>query len=234
MIIHDNIDKTELIEALPELWGPLSEEQRAFLLDNIEIRIFKKNEPIYKENEKPKHLMCLMKGKVKIHIEGICNHSQIVRIIGDKGLFGYRAAFAGEDYLTGASAFEDSMICLIPIDIIKKLISENNSLANYFIKQLARMLGEADINTVNLSQKHIRGRLADALLLLKEKYGTEDDSVTLNISPSREDIATMSNMTTSNAIRTLSAFASECLIATEGKKIKIIDEQELLNISKQG
>ncbi len=231
---YDKIDRAELIKTLPELWNPLTEEQRAFLMENIEIRIFKKNEPIYRENEKPKSLMCLIKGKVKVRIEGICNHGQIVRIIGDSGLFGYRAAFAEEDYITGASAFEDSMICLIPIDVIKKLISENNRLAIYFIKQLARMLGEADIKTVNLSQKHIRGRLAEALLLLKDKYGTEDDSITLNISPSREDIATMSNMTTSNAIRTLSAFASECLIAIEGKKIKIIDEQELQNISKQG
>lgn len=229
-----NTDKTEIEKALSVLWDRLTEEQRKFLLDNIEIRTFRKNEPIYRENEHPKYLMCLMKGKVKIYIEGICNHSQIVRIIGNTGLFGYRAAFAGEDYITGASAFEESQICLIPIEVIKKLILENNSLATYFIIQLAQMLGEADIKTVSLSQKHIRGRMAEALLQLKDKYGTEEDSMTLNISPSREDIATMSNMTTSNAIRTLSAFASECLIATEGKKIRIIDEQELQNISNQG
>ena len=41
-------------------------------------------------------------------------------------------------------------------------------------------------------------------------------------------------MTTSNAIRTLSQFASEKLIAIDGRKIKLIDEEKLRKISKIG
>ena len=41
-------------------------------------------------------------------------------------------------------------------------------------------------------------------------------------------------MTTSNAIRTLSLFAAERLIAIDGRKIKIIDEEELKKISRIG
>lgn len=44
----------------------------------------------------------------------------------------------------------------------------------------------------------------------------------------------MSNMTTSNAIRTLSAFAAEKIIAIDGRKIKIINENELKKISENG
>ena len=51
---------------------------------------------------------------------------------------------------------------------------------------------------------------------------------------SRADLACLSNMTTSNAIRTLSAFACERLIAINGKNITIINEPELSNISKLG
>ena len=96
------------------------------------------------------------------------------------------------------------------------------------------MLGAADIQTISLTQKHVRARLAESLLFLKDKYGIEEDGFTLNINPSREDLANMANMTTSNAIRTLSAFASECLIATDGRKIKIIDETRLQDISEKG
>ena len=83
-------------------------------------------------------------------------------------------------------------------------------------------------------QKHIRGRLAEALLFLKECYGLEEDGYTLSIYMSREDLANLSNMTTSNAIRTLSAFAAEKLIVIDGRKIKIIQEKELERISKLG
>ena len=104
----------------------------------------------------------------------------------------------------------------------------------FFIRQLSKDLGVADERTVNLTQKHIRGRLAESLLFLKENYGLEEDGSTLSIYLSREDLANLSNMTTSNAIRTLSQFAAEKLIAIDGRKIKLIDEEKLKKISKIG
>jgi hypothetical protein len=44
----------------------------------------------------------------------------------------------------------------------------------------------------------------------------------------------LSNMTTSNAIRTLSTFASERVIAIDGRKIKVLDTSRLERISKLG
>ena len=114
------------------------------------------------------------------------------------------------------------------------LVSENNDLAWFFIKQLSVDLGIADERTVNLTQKHIRGRLAESILFLKESYGLEEDGCTLSIYLSREDLANLSNMTTSNAIRTLSNFAAEKIIAIDGRKIKIIAEDKLEKISRIG
>ena len=82
--------------------------------------------------------------------------------------FGYRAYFAKEDYVTAAAAFEPSLICLIPMSAITTLVSQNNDLAMFFIKQLSIDLGIADERTVNLTQKHIRGRLAESLLSSKK------------------------------------------------------------------
>ena len=87
---------------------------------------------------------------------------------------------------------------------------------------------------MSLTQKHIRGRLAESLLYLRDSYGLEEDGCTLSIYLSREDLANLSNMTTSNAIRTLSAFAAEHLVAIDGKKIKLINEAELEKISRMG
>ena len=126
------------------------------------------------------------------------------------------------------------MLFRSPVNIIIELIKSNISLAIYFIKQLATMLGEADTLTINLTQKHLRGRLAESLISLKDKYGVEEDGSTLSVYLSREDMACLSNMTTSNAIRTLSAFATENLIAIDGRKIKIIDDSKLRKISTIG
>jgi CRP-like cAMP-binding protein len=87
---------------------------------------------------------------------------------------------------------------------------------------------------VNLTQKHIRGRLAEALIVLIENYGFEEDDSTLRIYMSREDLANLSNMTTSNAIRTLSAFVNERLITVDGRRIRVLDEPQLHKISRHG
>ncbi len=234
MVLAKEIEKIQVIQAIKELWGLLNEEQRSLLIDNVSMKRFKKNEYIYYEDDIPEYLFCLAKGKVKIFKEGIGGRPQIVRMVKPEGFFGYRAGFAGDQYSTSASAFEAVTICQIPLPIIKEIIQKNNGVAVFFIKQLANLLRHADEQTVNLTQKHIRGRLAEALLRLKEKYGMEEDKMTLSISLSREDLANLSNMNTSNAIRTLSAFATENLIAIDGKHIKILEEEKLHSISKNG
>ena len=75
---------------------------------------------------------------------------------------------------------------------------------------------------------------ASVTVVLKNKYGYEDDGSTLGIYLSREELANMSNMTTSNAIRILSSLVSENLIITDGRRIKVIDEKGLLRISENG
>jgi hypothetical protein len=62
----------------------------------------------------------------------------------------------------------------------------------------------------------------------------ENDGRTIRAYVSREDLACFSNMTTSNAIRTLSMFASESVISLDGKKICIVDQAKLEKISQLG
>ena len=120
------------------------------------------------------------------------------------------------------------------MSVVAELIQNNIKLAWFFIHELSRNLGGSDTKIVNLTQKHIRGRLAEALIVLRDHYGFEDDNMTLKIYMAREDLANLSNMTTSNAIRTLSGFVSERLITVDGRRICILNEPQLRKISKFG
>lgn len=233
MVKHQH-EEADLSASLSEVWRVLTDKERDILRCNSSVQHFKRNELIYCEGDEPKDMMCLLKGKVKIYKEGVGGRSQIIRMIKPVQYFGYRANFAGEDYLTNASAFEASSVCLIPMHVVTGLLMGNSNLAMFFIKQLSIDLGIADERTVNLTQKHIRGRLAESLLFLKDSYGLEEDGATLSIYLAREDLANLSNMTTSNAIRTLSNFVTERIIVLDGRKIKLIDEERLRKISKMG
>lgn len=219
---------------LSELWNALKPEEKRIVTDNFIIHNYKKNQIIYAEKEEPEYLWCLLKGKVKMYKNGIGERVQILRLYRPVQYFGYRAYFAKENYVSSAAAFEASVLGSIPMDVVDKLIRGNNDLAMFFIHELSRNLGGSDTKIVNLTQKHIRGRLAESLLLLADNYGLEDDGSTLKIYMSREDLANLSNMTTSNAIRTLSCFVNEKLIIVDGRRIKIINDSQLRKISKFG
>ena len=234
MVKKGNLGEDEILNRLSDIVCILSEEEKNVLRKNLFIQHYKKNEVIYSEGDVPTHMLCLISGKVKIFKDGISGRTQIIRVIKPVEYFGYRAYFANQNFVTAAAAFESSVICKIPIELIYQWMSTNNKLAMFFIKLLAIDLGISDQRTVNLTQKHIRGRLAEALLFLKDSYGLEEDGATPSIYLSREDLANLSNMTTSNAIRTLSTFASEKLIAIDGRKIKVIDEERLRKISRIG
>ncbi len=233
MINKSALEKV-ISEDLAEIWSILTGEEKRRIIDNFVIHNFKKNQIIYAENEEPEFLWCLLKGKVKIFKDGIGGRVQILRLIRPVQYFGYRAFFANEPYVSSASAFEASTLGSIPMRLVEELIHNNINLAWFFIHELSRNLGGSDTKIVNLTQKHIRGRLAEALMVLKENYGYEDDDSTLKIYLSREDLANLSNMTTSNAIRTLSGFVNEKIITVDGRRIKIINEQLLRKISKYG
>ncbi len=221
-------------EDMAEIWSILNGDEKRLIVDNFNIQTFKKNQFIYAEGDEPEYLWCLLKGKVKKTKEGVGGRVQIIRLIRPVQYFGYRAYFAKEPYVSSASAFEPSTLGAIPLSLVRDMIDNNRELAWFFIRELSRNLGGSDTRIVNLTQKHIRGRLAEALMVLRENYGYEDDEATLKIYMSREDLANLSNMTTANAIRTLSAFVDERLITVDGRRIKIINEPQLRKISKFG
>ncbi len=221
-------------EDLAEIWSILDGDEKRRIIDNFQIHNFKKNQVIYAEKEEPEFIWCLLKGKVKKYKDGVGGRQQIIRLIRPVQYFGYRAYFAKESYVSSAAALEASTLGTLPMSLVDELIEKNNKLAKFFIHELSRNLGGSDTKIVNLTQKHIRGRLAEALMVLKDNYGYEDDNSTLKIYLAREDLANLSNMTTSNAIRTLSGFVSEKLIIVDGRRIKIVNESMLRKISKHG
>lgn len=226
--------KKDIANSIAQIWHCTDVYCVNTIQKNLTVRSFKRNELIYQENETPTHILFLVNGMAKIIKECGMGRSQIVRIIKEQSFIGFRAFFAHECNSTSAVALEDSTVAALPLDTMVELIELNHGITNYFISELATTLGETDSRFVTLTQKHIRGRLAKTILALKANYGIENDGKTLNVIMNRYDLASLSNMSTSNAIRTLSSFATEGLIEISGRKIKILNEEELAKISRLG
>ncbi|MBR1934570.1 MAG: cyclic nucleotide-binding domain-containing protein, partial [Muribaculaceae bacterium] len=114
---------------LAAIWTILAPDERRLVVEAFVVHEFKKNQLIYAEKDEPINLWCLLRGKVKLYKEGIGGRHQILRLYRPIQYFGYRAAFAGEPYVSSASAFEPSTLGAIPMSLVKELIDRNRALA---------------------------------------------------------------------------------------------------------
>jgi CRP/FNR family transcriptional regulator, polysaccharide utilization system transcription regulator len=184
---------------------------------------YKKGQIIFQEGNHPNGVFEVHSGKVKIFKLGSNAREQIIELAKPGHVMGYQSLISGDLYNVSASALEDSVICFFPKATFMAMIEKNGSLMMRMMKLMSRDLSVAEYKMVEIVQKPVRDRLAEALLIFKDIYGLAADGQTLNVALTREDIANYIGTTTETAIRLLSEFKSEKLIALDKRKIKILN-----------
>lgn len=216
---------------LDDRWAVLSPSERELVSSRIILTRYSKNAIIHHQGDHPTYAMILVSGKAKITRMGNSCRPQILRLLRPGDTFGYRAAISGDTYNATVCAVETCSVICIPVDLFLQLLHTNANFAFNILRLTAHDLANSEQQTLALTQKRVRGRLADTLLNLADVYGYREDGKTIDASVTREDLACMSNMITANAIRTLSAFASEGIVAVDGRTITILDVNALHHLS---
>lgn len=209
----------------------LDRTEQINLSENKVYNLFKKGQIVFYEGQQSKNLFCIFSGKVKIFKVGGDGKEQIVRFARKGDIIGYRALLGGGKYFASASVIEDAVICWFPKDVIEELLHSNPKFARQTISLLSKDLRIAEQIILNMAQNPVRNRIAEVLLMLKEYYGINDISETINATLSREDIANIAGTSTKTCIRILSEFNSDSVIKIIGKRIKITNIPKLLQIA---
>jgi CRP/FNR family transcriptional regulator len=79
----------------------------------------------------------------------------------------------------------------------------------------------------NLAHMEVKGRVAETLLLLKKRFGQNRDGF-LNITLTRQDMASFAGTTYETVFRVMSDLVADKLIKVSGKKTGILKEAQLL------
>jgi CRP-like cAMP-binding protein len=211
----------------------LNQKDRETIAQHHTVNKIKKGGYLYREGERSRGLICLVSGKAKIFRAGVAGREHIIKMLKVNDITGYQTLFTESSWPDSAIAIEDSIISTIEKQCLQRILRNNADLSMKISKVLSEELSYSYDKMVSLSQKHVRGRLVESLLMLCKIYGFEADGKTINARLSRNDIAHLSNMTTSNAIRTLSNLAAEGNIKIKGKKITILNFDILERISEQ-
>ncbi len=190
--------------------------------------LYKKGQVVFNAGAYPHGLFCIKEGKIKIFRIGDEGKEQIVRLAKAGDILGYRALLSGDKYASSAEVIEDSKICFLPSSSFLKILEGNGILSMQIMKLLSHDLKNAEHKMIDLAQKPVRERVAEALLYLMQTYGLTKDGQTINVVLSREDIANIVGTATETAIRLLSELKNDQVIALNGKRISILDQQLLI------
>ncbi|HUV01304.1 MAG TPA: Crp/Fnr family transcriptional regulator [Bacteroidales bacterium] len=222
------------IEGSSSIFKGLNQKDKELIDQHHIVSVYRKGDIVIREGEKPRGLLCLASGKIKTFRIGVGGREQILKMVRQQGFIGYRSLFSDNLHPFSGMAVEDSAVVIFEKNTLLRILKRNADLTLKLMKVMSDELLFANNRIVSLTQKHVRGRIAESLLILRDTYGLEADGKTIRIMLSREDIAHLSNMTTSNAIRTLSNMSSEKIIEMEGRRIKILNGSSLEHISELG
>ena len=183
-------------------------------------KIIKKGEVIFDEGEMLNGVYCVKDGICKLTKLSANGKDQIIKMVVKGELLGQRSIVSEERTNLRATALNDMELCFIPKSEIIADLQKNTKFSLDVLKDMAHDLKEADDIIVNMAQKSVRQRMAEALINIYNNFGANPDG-SLSVLLSREDFASIVGTATESAIRVLSQFKKEGLISTIGKQIKI-------------
>lgn len=207
----------------------LSEKDFADYLAAKQNLVFKKGDLIFDDGGTPSGVYFLSKGTAKLSKHGVYGKEQILRFIKEGDLIGYRSLLCGEDFQAKAEAMTDVEAQFLPSGIFLHLLEVAPKLSFVMLQKIAFELGESANTVTFLAQKTVRERLAEILLLLEQKLGTDPEGF-IKISLTREEIANIIGTATESAIRLISEFKQDGLIEVEGRNLKILNHEKLIKV----
>lgn len=190
----------------------------------------KRNEIICKQGTEVTHALFLVKGSAKLYIEGLNNRNIILYLLKPPAYIGLLSFFESNDYSYSVAAIEDSEVCFIELDLVKRLYVENHTLLLNLNKAFGKSVSNIMKKIISLNQKQIRGRFAENLIYLSELHNNR----TFHLGLSRKEIGEMAGVSEENSVRLLSEFSKENIIFINGRDIEILDMPLLKKISDVG
>ena len=180
-----------------------------------------RGETIFKEGHYPRGLFCVHGGHIKLVRVGDDGREQIIRFAGPGDTLGYSSLVTGEPYTLAAVAVDPTSVCFIPAELIWQYVKENPEFTLKIMQHMSHELQDTERRLVELAQKSVRERVAEALLVLKETFGTEEDGETINTPLSRGEIANIVGTAPESLIRTLAELRVDQIIETRGRSIRL-------------
>jgi cAMP-binding proteins - catabolite gene activator and regulatory subunit of cAMP-dependent protein kinases len=192
-----------------------------------------KGEMLFKEGDNMTGIWFINRGKFKVHKQWGEDKELIVRLARDGDIVGHRGMGSDNVYPVSATALEASDVCFVDIEFFMATLKVNQQFLFELTMFFASELKESEKRMRNLAHMPVIGRVANSLLTLQDKFGT-DASGNINMTLSRQDLASYAGTTYETVFRILNELVDANVVKLSGKCIAITDAAGLAAFMKEG
>lgn len=185
----------------------------------------RKGETLFEEGDPVSGIYFVYSGKMKVHKKW-GDKELIVRFANQGAIVGHRGLGNTTVYPVSATAIEPVMVCFIDMDFFLTTLRVNQDFTFELMMFFAEELQVSERKMRNLAHMSVKGRVAEALLALQDRFGTTTEGF-INISLSRQDLASFAGTTYETVFRIINDLTQENVLSVSGKNIVIIDQEKL-------
>ena len=193
---------------------------------------FKKGELLFEEGHEVKGMYFINTGLVKVHKKWGADKELILRIAGNGDIVGHRGLGSDTIYPVSGTALAPTDVCFINLEFLHQTLTVNHDFLYKLMMFFAAELKESEKRMRNMAHMTVKGRVANAILSLKQKFGiTQNGHIGITIS--RQDFASYNGATYETVFRVMNEMVEENAIKLDGKDILILSESKLLDYLKE-
>jgi CRP/FNR family transcriptional regulator, polysaccharide utilization system transcription regulator len=209
----------------------LTKKELEMVNENRYEATFKPGEIMIKQGSPTSNALFLASGMAKMYIEGAKGKNFIIGIALPGMLIMGPGAYVDSRHTYSVSAISTVQACFISFDIFKHLVKENGNFAEGMLEDISEKSLQSHMRMVNLSQKRMSGRVADALLYFSDEVFRKDE---YEMILSRQELGEMTSMAKECVVRILKELEDSGVVYSDSSKVKILNRNKLIEISEKG
>ncbi|MBN1926620.1 MAG: Crp/Fnr family transcriptional regulator [Prolixibacteraceae bacterium] len=192
---------------------------------------YEQGENLFKQGAFSPYIIYIVEGLVKMSLHTGNNKKVNIKIAKTGDFLAFSSVFGDSCYNYSTVALKTSTICMIDKRALNILMKKNAEFAIRIASRNCRDERRLIEIITDINYKHMRGKLASALLYLSSD---EFEGCSVFQYLTRQDIADFATISTESAIKFLKEFEKEGILNVEGKCVSIVDNKRLTDIATKG
>lgn len=191
---------------------------------------YKRGTRLYREGQEPKGVYFIRSGLVKLEKKGTHDRKMILKMSGPGQALGHHCIEPGDDHSSTAITIEDSRFCFIEIDAFRRAFHHSDAFRSELRRMIMGETRELETKLALMTYRHVREKVADALVYIAKRYGYVPDGKGIRINVDRQEMADMVGTTKEQVSKNLSELMQRGLIRCRAKHFKYIDLEGLTSL----